>query len=389
MLPMHPFGGPSFQPPQSQQRGQIVPMGQRPPSFADFHMSIFSQMELMMNEMMRGFENDMLSMMPMRNFSRGSGTIVGGPETRLGLRGIPDLLQGFDRFDFPEGQSFGGGYSQVFISSSRMGEDGRMKTESYSSTNMQGTDTDGERIGLSEEMYKNNLGEKRAATQRVIGQHGHKAVTTFLPGRGEETHDHYHGFAEEDRADFDRRWETRFPNLAIQAQNYERGLPQMLPPMPQYPTSQQPRALPPASYHGGQPQAIHPNYNQPHHALPPTYHPQARTVYAPAHTGYMPTTHHYTPTTSTPYYAGGSTQYHPSASAHNSTYTNSQPTTRIYSQQPTQQYSPSSPAQPTNPSTTIPSTQPSPSQPQPATTTTTTTPTPRPSEPKPSAPQQP
>ncbi len=179
--------------------------------FEDMHGSIFDDIERKMDQMMSMALGGAFG--PFGNSGFGSGTIM----TRMGtgrsrelnpFQGFEAILAGFDGFD-EEMLSMGGesGFSQTFVSSTRMGADGRMHTENYFNNNIRGMTEDGQRVGQMEEMYGNTeTGEKKIAQQRTLNDRGAKIVKTKMGNGQEEHHSYYHGFDEDGYSEFQNRW---------------------------------------------------------------------------------------------------------------------------------------------------------------------------------------
>ena len=96
------------------------------------------------------------------------------------FRGFEAALRGFEDLDPAElgGPAPQGSYfSQTFVSAQRLGPDGRVQREDYFKNDINGVAESGERIGQSEEMYRNTgTGVKKLAQQRVLGEQGYKRV---------------------------------------------------------------------------------------------------------------------------------------------------------------------------------------------------------------------
>lgn len=142
-----------------------------------------------------------------------------------------DILRGFDQVNFPEFGSnqlanmqdeMGSGFmSQVYVARQKRGADGKLHTEKYFNTSMNGTTTDGNKIGQQEELYHNteqNL--KRMAQQRTLNDQGFKVVKSRVGDQPEEVHTIQHGFEDSGRADFERRWQEGSRKL-----DFSRALP--------------------------------------------------------------------------------------------------------------------------------------------------------------------
>lgn len=128
------------------------------------------------------------------------------------------ILRDFDAVTFPDfgsdmvandPQNLGtGSFSQVFVARQKQGADGKLHTEKYFNTNLNGVTLDGDRIGQKEEMYHNteqNL--KRIAQQRTLNDQGLKVVKSRFGDQPEEVHTIQNGFEDSGRAEFERRWQ--------------------------------------------------------------------------------------------------------------------------------------------------------------------------------------
>lgn len=128
------------------------------------------------------------------------------------------ILRDFEAVSFPDfgsdiiandpQDSGTGSFSQVFVARQKRGADGKLHTEKYFNTNVNGVTLDGDRIGQKEEMYQNteqNL--KRIAQQRTLNDQGLKVVKSRYGDQPEEVHTIQHGFDDSGRAEFERRWQ--------------------------------------------------------------------------------------------------------------------------------------------------------------------------------------
>lgn len=64
---------------------------------------------------------------------------------------------------------------QTFVNSSKMGQDGKMKQESYFE-NSAGQNKNGQTISQKHQAYKNSEGIKRIAEERMLNDRGHKIL---------------------------------------------------------------------------------------------------------------------------------------------------------------------------------------------------------------------
>lgn len=98
------------------------------------------------------------------------------------FRGFDDVMSMFDSLDdqvIEKGRYGGQGVSQMYVSSSRMGPDGKLYTENYFNNNIQGITEDGHKIGQIEEMYGNSqTGLKKIAQTKTLDDHAAKIVQT-------------------------------------------------------------------------------------------------------------------------------------------------------------------------------------------------------------------
>ncbi len=116
-----------------------------------------------------------------------------------------------------------------------MGEDGKMKQESYFENNM-GQHKGGNTISQKQQAYKDSLGRNRIAEERMLNDRGRKVVKQKINGDIEETN-HYYNIDDEEADQFDRDWnhhnqrakflETHAPYLGNRALQQERFHPEI------------------------------------------------------------------------------------------------------------------------------------------------------------------
>ena len=98
--------------------------------------------------------------------------------------GFDDILGRFDRIepsDFEGELPKGNSVSQTFVSSQKMGPDGKMHKEDYFKTNVSGVTSNGQRIGQVEEMYNNSgNGVNKMAQQKILNNQAYKAVKSKM-----------------------------------------------------------------------------------------------------------------------------------------------------------------------------------------------------------------
>ena len=95
------------------------------------------------------------------------------------------------------GAGNGGSFvSQTFVSSSKMGSDGKMKHETFVE-NTAGHNDKGHTISQTHQAYKNSDGIKRIAEERMLNDRGHKLMKEKKNGQVEESH-HYFNLDEQD-----------------------------------------------------------------------------------------------------------------------------------------------------------------------------------------------
>ena len=104
------------------------------------------------------------------------------------------------------GKNDGGSYvCQTFVSSSSMGQDGKVKQESYFE-NSAGNNKNGNTISQKQQGYRNNDGIKRIAEERMLNDQGRKVIKEKRGNNVEETN-HYYNLDEGEVDRFDNRWQ--------------------------------------------------------------------------------------------------------------------------------------------------------------------------------------
>jgi hypothetical protein len=99
----------------------------------------------------------------------------------------------------------GGFVCQTFVSSSKMGPDGKMITEQYYDNSL-GQHRNGQTISEKQQAYKNSAGVNRLAEERMLNDHGRKIVKE-KKGNDIEVTNHYYNIDEDKAQEFDSRWE--------------------------------------------------------------------------------------------------------------------------------------------------------------------------------------
>lgn len=102
---------------------------------------------------------------------------------------------------------------QTYVSSSKMGPDGKIHREDYFENNM-GQNKGGNTISQKQQAYKNNQGLNRIAEERMLNDRGRKVIKEKVGNNIEETN-HYYNIDEEEVGQFDNDWrrvdgETKF-----------------------------------------------------------------------------------------------------------------------------------------------------------------------------------
>ena len=163
--------------------------------FGGLFGSMFGQMNQMMEEM------DQMMMNPHQHRS--------GP----GMSAMSSMSMG------------GGGFScQTFSFSSRMGPNGQMHTEQYSSSAVGDRNRDMHEV---QQMYSNSsTGVDKMSMERQLEGRARKMVKERTRGTMEERQtDMYRGMNEEDAAEFDQHWQERaVPHLPQHQQGFNRML---------------------------------------------------------------------------------------------------------------------------------------------------------------------
>eukprot|EP00435_Cladocopium_sp_Y103_P029988 s328_g7.t1 len=176
--------------------GMMMPFGGQPGGFGfgGLFGSMFGQMNQMMEEM---------DQMMMNQQSRGA---------TPGMSAMSSM-------------SSGGGFScQTFSFSSRMGPDGQMHTEQYSSSAVGDRSRDMHEV---QQMYSNSsTGVDKMSMERQLEGRARKMVKERTRSTMEERQtDMYRGMNEEDAAEFDRHWQERAaPHLPQHQQGFSRML---------------------------------------------------------------------------------------------------------------------------------------------------------------------
>lgn len=101
--------------------------------------------------------------------------------------------------------------TQTFVSSSKVGPDGRMHREDYFENNI-GEHRGGNTISQKHQAYKNNQGVNRIAEERMLNDRGRKIVRERRGNEIEETN-HYYNIDEEEAHIFDNDWRRTDSNM--------------------------------------------------------------------------------------------------------------------------------------------------------------------------------
>lgn len=103
----------------------------------------------------------------------------------------------------------GGGHfvKQTFVSSTKMGPDGRPISEKYQTKAQGAFGSDGNRIAERQQMYENSgTGLQKASHERVFNDKGRKIVKERL-GDQMNSYDHYKNMRDEEASQFDSAWQ--------------------------------------------------------------------------------------------------------------------------------------------------------------------------------------
>lgn len=135
------------------------------------------------------------------------------------FRGIENKMEEFDEGFFNHdlfGPSRGQHLSQVMMSSSQTGPDGKVHQENFFRKNKEVMNEEGQRVGESEEAYQNTEnGLKKHSHGRYLGDKAAKVVKTQTADGPEEVHTHFHNVPQEEQAQFEQTWENQ--NEAIRS----------------------------------------------------------------------------------------------------------------------------------------------------------------------------
>lgn len=178
------------------------------PFFADldhFHQSFFERTDRMLGGMMDRF------------FGEGSAplSLSRWPEHHLTdmkpFKSFDDVLNGFNQIDqneFNQPLPKGNCISQTYVSSTKMGPDGKPHKEEYFKNSVNGLSECGHRIGQVEEKYHNTgNGLKKTAQQKLLNDQAYKMVRSKTGDEPEEQLEFFHGMNDSQRDEFNNRWE--------------------------------------------------------------------------------------------------------------------------------------------------------------------------------------
>jgi len=199
------FGGwgSAQQPAAYPQHGQIQPFGGRDP---------FGEMDSMMSPFGMfgggrgggGMFGDLFGEMD-RMMGQMDGMMMGhGGSMQGSMRGA-----GSGMMMMGSSNGGGGGYScQTMVMSSSMGQDGRMRTEQFSSSTV--GDHNGRMREVQQAYTNSHTGVNKMSLERQLGEKGRKMVKEQNKATGEErTADMYKGMSEEEYPEFERDWNAR------------------------------------------------------------------------------------------------------------------------------------------------------------------------------------
>ena len=146
-------------------------------SIQQHHNQMFQEMERTMDMMMSHMFGGRGGFLSTHHGFGPSNNSFDIERSRPRVMDIASVLRGFDHMELDENPVRGNFHSQVFISSSHVGSDGRVHSENYFNNRVQGMTPEGNLVGQSDEMYKNTgTGEKRMAQERRLNNQASKIV---------------------------------------------------------------------------------------------------------------------------------------------------------------------------------------------------------------------
>lgn len=146
-----------------------------------------------MGQMMQDMDQDMRGMRSMMSVNMGGG----GTGSRQSI-------------SMSMGGGGGGSYScQTFVSSTRVGPDGRQHQETYSSSSHGGNNS-GNRVTETQQSYRNSsTGVEKLAVERTLNDQGRKVVKERNSMTGEEhSQNLLRNLREDDGGQFETQWQS-------------------------------------------------------------------------------------------------------------------------------------------------------------------------------------